>query len=215
MARSLLLSTAITFAFFVVLVRLGELMLLEHQELSAKARNQYQSEGHIEAGRGQIYDRRGRTMAVSLDAESLYCNPAQVASPRQAALEVSKATGMSYAEIAVKMDAGITEGKNKKHFVWIERKLSEEQSEALKAMKPGPGLGFVDEPKRYYPEGGLAAQVLGYLNMDNQAQDGVEKEYSGTLTNKGGKVVQERDATGKYFLKACRWRPRATTWCSP
>ncbi len=194
MARSLLLSTAIAFAFFVVLVRLGELMLLDHQELSAKAASQYRREDHIEAGRGKIYDRRGRELAVSLDARSLYCDPAQVVSPRKVAMELSRAIDMGYPQVAARLAPD-----GKRHFVWIKRKLTEEQSDALKDIKLGPGLGFVDEPKRYYPEGALASQVLGYLNMDNQAQDGVEKEYAGTLTNKGGKVVVERDATGKIL----------------
>ncbi len=194
MTRALLLSTAITFAFFVVIFRLGELMLLDHQELSAKATSQYQRTSHIEAGRGQIYDRRGRELAVSLDARSLYCDPLEVASVSSEAREVSKAIGMSYSQVAAKMAPD-----GKKRFVWIERKLTDEQSDAMKAMGLGPGLGFIEESRRYYPEGGLAAQVLGYLNMDNKAQDGVEKEYTKTLTDKGGKVVVERDATGKIL----------------
>ena len=203
MTRALLLSTAVTFAFFVVVVRLGELMLLDHQELSAKATSQYQRESHIQAGRGQIYDRRGRELAVSLDARSLYCDPTEVASVRKEAMEVSKAIGMSYSEVAEKMTSD-----GKRRFVWIERKLSDQQSDALKAMKLGPGLGFIEEPKRYYPEGGLAAQVLGYLNMDNKAQDGVEKEYTKTLTDKGGKVVVERDATGKILSQGVQLEAR-------
>ncbi|MDA8091154.1 MAG: penicillin-binding protein 2 [Nitrospiraceae bacterium] len=203
MTRAILLSTAITFAFFIVLVRLGELMLLEHQELSAKAMSQYQRESHIKAGRGDIYDRRGRELAVSLDAQSLYCDPAQVASVRQDAMEIAKAVGVSYSEVEDKMSV-----TGKKHFIWIKRKLSEDQSDALKGMKLGPGIGFVDESKRYYPEGSLAAQVLGYLNMDSKAQAGVEKEYSGTLTDKGGKVVVERDATGKILSQGVQMESR-------
>ncbi len=174
-------------------------MLLDHQELAAKAMSQYKRESHIEAGRGQIYDRRGRELAVSLDARSLYCDPAQVKSPHQVAREISKAIGMSYSRIAARLAPD-----GKKRFVWIQRKLSDEQADALKAMKLGPGLGFVDESRRYYPEGGLAAQVLGYLNMDDQAQDGVEKEYTKTLTDKGGKVVVERDATGKILSQGVK-----------
>ncbi|MDA8168085.1 MAG: penicillin-binding protein 2 [Nitrospiraceae bacterium] len=194
MNRALFLSTAVAFGFLVVIVRLGNLMLLDHERLWAKAQSQYQREKQIDVKRGVIYDRRGRELAVNLDEESLYCDPTEVASPRTAALEISSVTGMKYSDVLEK----VSQSGGKKHFVWLKRKLGDDEVLKLKNLAPG-GFGFVNETRRYYPNGSLASHVLGFVNVDNKAEGGVERMYESTLTNKGGKVVLERDATGKVL----------------
>ena len=196
MNRGLLLGTVIAFGFFVVLARLAGLMLMDHASLSAMASNQYLSESSIQVKRGQILDRQGRVLAVSIGAKSLYCYRGEVPHPRTVALEVSEATGLRYAGLLREM-AG--QGGKKRHFVWLKRKLTQGEAEKLGGLKTGDGLGFVRETRRYYPSGTLASQVLGYVNIDNKAMSGVEREYNSTLTDKGGQVVVERDATGRVL----------------
>ncbi len=203
MNRGLLLGTVIAFGFFVVLARLAGLMLLDHAELSAKASSQYRRESRIEVKRGQIYDRHGRELAVSLDVNSLYCYRGEVASPRTVALEVSEATGMKYADLIGKMT-----GPGGRRFIWLRRKLTDGESKTLGNLRSQKGVGFTDEVKRYYPGGTLASQVLGYLNLDNRAMAGLERQYNGTLMNKGGKVVVERDATGKVLSEGVQMDSR-------
>ncbi|MDA8389102.1 MAG: penicillin-binding protein 2 [Nitrospiraceae bacterium] len=194
MNRGLLLGTVIAFGFFVVLARLAGLMLVDHDWLSAKASSQYLRERAIEVKRGGIYDRQGRELAVSLDAESLYCYRGEVARPRAVAREVSEATGMKYAGLLREMT-----GPGGRRFIWLRRKLTRGEAARLGNLKSVRGLGFTDEIRRYYPAGVLASQVLGYLNIDNKAMAGLERQYNSTLMNKGGEVVVERDATGKVL----------------
>ncbi len=203
MNRGLLLATVIVFGFFVVLARLAGLMLLDHAELSAKASSQYLRERQIEVRRGQIYDRHGRELAVSLDVNSLYCYRGEVVSPRTVALEVSKATGMKYADLIGKIA-----GPGGRRFIWLKRKLTGSESKTLMALRSQKGVGFTDEIERYYPGGALASQVLGYLNIDNKAMAGLEKQYNSTLMNKGGKVVVESDATGKVLSEGVQMESR-------
>ena len=199
MNRGLLLGTVIAFGFFVVLARLAGLMLVDHAFLSAKASSQYMRESAIKVKRGQILDRQGRDLAVSLDAKSLYCYRGEVARPRAAAMEVSKATGLEYSCLLKDMD-----GPGGRRFVWLKRKLSEGEAASLANLKSDRGLGFTDEMERYYPAGTLASQVLGYVNIDNKAMDGLEKQYDSTLMNKGGEVVVEKDAMGKILSEGLR-----------
>jgi len=195
MKRSVLLSTAISFCFVIVLLRLGDLMLLDHKKLSEKGENQYQKLKDLDIRRGLIFDRRGRELAMNLDVDSVFCDPSKVASPKSAALHLSNLTGTSYTDILKKVSAG------EKQFVWIKRKLDGDTAGKLRAYK-GPdskAIGFVTEAKRVYPKGTLASHLIGFVDLDNKARAGVENSYEKDLRQKGGKILVEKDASGKVL----------------
>lgn len=200
--RALVFSTAVVFGFLFVVLRLGELMLLDHGSLSKRAENQYLKEKDIEVKRGIIYDRRGRELAMNLELESLFANPAEMTvSPQEAARGIASVTGLNYSDVLRKVSAG------DKRFVWLKRKLPEGQAAAVRELNSG-GLGFVSESKRVYPKGTLASHVIGFVDVDNKAADGLEHFYESTLRNKGGKVILERDATGKILSQGVELESR-------
>ncbi|MBI3591959.1 MAG: hypothetical protein HY099_00460, partial [Nitrospirae bacterium] len=88
--RSIILSTIIAFGFFVVILRLADIMLLNHGWFLEKARGQQIKKEDIPVKRGIISDRRGRELAINLDTESVYCDPAEIASPDNVAYALSK-----------------------------------------------------------------------------------------------------------------------------
>lgn len=202
MNRFLILSTTLVFGFGLVLVKLGGLMLLDHDRLSEKAMSQYQRERDIEPRRGLIYDRRGRELAVNLDVESLFADPSLVAAPQRAALRLSADTGLTYKEILGKISG------DGKRFVWVKRKMDDGEAQKVKEEKI-KGTGFQAEVKRFYPKGALAAHVLGFVDMDNHSRAGVERQYESTLMNKGGKVVLiSKDATGRVLSQGVQMESR-------
>jgi cell division protein FtsI/penicillin-binding protein 2 len=196
MKRSVLLSTAISFCFVLVLLRLGDLMLLNHEELSEKANDQYRKVKERDNRRGIILDRRGRELAMNRDVDSLWCDPKKLVSPQKAALTLSNLTGANYSDILKKFSA-----RRKQHFVWVKRKMETEVSQRVRAYK-GPesrAMGFQTEAKRVYPRGALASHVIGFVDLDNKARAGVEDFYEKDLLLTGGKVLIENDASGKVL----------------
>ncbi len=187
--RAVILSTAVIFGFLAVVLRLGDLMLFDHKSLARRAMLQYQGEKDMLAKRGGIYDRRGRPLAVNLDVESVYVNPREVKSPREAAKALARLTGATY-------DAALDKVSSRRHFVWAKRKLDPGLVEEIRKRRI-KGLGFLNEVKRYYPKSTLAAHLIGFVGIDNQPLEGLELWYDGTLHGRPGKLQVRRDASGR------------------
>ena len=187
--RAYILSIAVLLGFALVGVRLGDLMLFDHDTMAEKARFQRLKNKRLKAGRGIIYDRRGRELAVNIEAASVYSDPRQVKDPEATARALSESTGRDYASVLRLLESD-------RKFVWIERKLDRQKADAIKALDL-PGVGFVPELKRYYPKGALASHVIGFVGVDNQALEGIELEYDAVLRGEEKKVMLIRDAGGR------------------
>jgi len=187
--RGIIINTAIGFGFFIVLLRLADIMVLNHERLAHRAKVQQMKGEDIQVMRGIIFDRHGREMAVNLETEALYCDPAEVASAEQSAYTLSGITRQPSKAIFTKLSS---EGR----FAWVSRKLEPDIARRVKEAKI-KGLGFLPDAKRFYPKGYLAAHVLGLVDIDNKGIDGIELKYQGVLTTNGARVFLSRDASGK------------------
>lgn len=187
--RAIILNTAIIFGFVAVFLRLVDLMVLNHDRFSERARIQQIKQEDIQVRRGLIFDRRGRELGVNLEVESLFCDPSEMVSPQAAAYDISGVIGK-------KPEAILAKFSSKGRFVWVERKLNTETAEKIKKMDI-KGLGFVPDAKRFYPKGKLASHVIGAVGIDNQALEGVELKYNKFLRTPGGKILVMRDARGR------------------
>lgn len=187
--RAVILGTAIIFGFVLVVVRLTDLMLLDHKSLSAKASSQYSSKKNLHLSRGGIFDRRGRELAVNVDVFSAYCNPRKVESPQRTARALAKVTGKSYRTILKRISSD-------KGFVWIKRKLDHDEISELKALGL-KGVGYLPEVKRFYPNGPLASHVVGFVGVDNQPLEGIELKYDEQLRGWDESVQILKDARGR------------------
>jgi cell division protein FtsI (penicillin-binding protein 3) len=187
--RAIILNTAIIFSFFLVSLRLADLMILNHKRLSERAKLQHVKVEDIQVRRGIIFDRRGRELALNLELESLYCDPKNLNLSNESVRRLASAIEKEPKVILAKIPA---DGR----FAWVERKLEPAAAEKVKDLNI-KGLGFVPEAKRFYPKGGLASHVLGFVGIDNQPLEGVELRYDRYLKTAGGKVFFERDASGR------------------
>jgi cell division protein FtsI (penicillin-binding protein 3) len=141
--------------------------------------------------RGTIFDRRGREMAVSIDATSIAIRPAKLTQVEAVARELAAVVKKPVAEIKGKLTSG-------KPFVWIKRQATPKEAEAIRERKI-PGIQFVTETRRYYPNRQLAAPVIGFTGMDGKGMEGLEFFYDSELRGTDASVRVLRDALGNGF----------------
>lgn len=176
----------------VVLVgRLFFLQIIDKSDLQAKNLSQVQVDRKLQSPRGTIYDRNGRPLAMSVVTKSLYADPKMIKqSPSEIAELIAPYVTMSKENIVKSLQEDTA-------FVWIDRMMEPEKSKAVAQLiedKNLEGLNFVEESKRYYPNGNLAAQVLGFVGTDDKGLDGLEMVLDDEL--KGG-IQKELVATDR------------------
>ena len=125
----------------------------------------------LQSPRGTIYDRNGKVLAVSAVTLSLYADPQELnRDPQVLAQTLAPLLSVPEAKLAEKL-------AQTNRFVWLERMLDKDvsdQVEALIEQQKITGLHFLEESKRYYPNGNLLAQVLGFVGIDDKGLDGIE-----------------------------------------
>ena len=155
---------------FVIGTRLAYLQDFSHEDLSARARRQQQTLSETSAPRGMILDRQGVELARSLEVESFFAVPAEIADARDAARQLAPLFNTDPAALASKIEEARVAGRK---FVWLAREVEPEHAERAKALSLA-GVHTIKEPKRYYPNGALAAHVLGFVGLDDKGLGGVE-----------------------------------------
>jgi cell division protein FtsI/penicillin-binding protein 2 len=191
-------------------LRLLWLQVVRHGEFQHKAAQQHVQRVTVAAVRGELRDRRGESLAVSVREESLFCTPSvfypQYRGGRgeerhwgEPDRKAAEAVAARLAPVLEMPRARVLELLlRKKTFVWIERQLSSTRVEAVKALKLD-GLGFMPESRRYYPRGSLGCQILGFTNIDGEGQLGIERAFDAQLRGKQGEVIAPRDARGRLL----------------
>jgi cell division protein FtsI (penicillin-binding protein 3) len=144
--------------------------------------------------RGPIYDRAGQELAVSMDADSVYAEPPKVTDPAATAKALARSLSLRETDVRAKL-------ASTKHFAWIKRLAGDEEARALRGLGL-PGVGFIPESRRYYPLGGLAAQLLGFVGLDCLGLEGIERRFDTELRGTPGYLLGERDARGGVFFPA-------------
>lgn len=179
-------------AFFSVKLVLIQIFRSEH--LAKLASRQHNFFVEIEPIRGSIYDRKMRPLAFNVMVYSLFANPKVMsAKDKQRAVdELSVLLGMDPADLSQKL-------ARPKYFVWIARKLNKELADQIRLLKI-KGLAFRKESKRYYPNGSLAAHVLGFAGIDNQGLEGLELSYNNLLKGEAGQTWILRDARQRELM---------------
>ena len=133
-----------------------------------------------------------RRLACSLEVDSVYAVPPQIKN--------SKETASALAEILnLDRDMIIKRLNKPKMFVWLKRKVSDEEVEAIASLKI-KGVDFVKENKRFYPNGSLASHILGIVDIDNRGLEGVELFYDKYLKGEPGWKEVVKDAKERELV---------------
>jgi cell division protein FtsI (penicillin-binding protein 3) len=189
--RILLVGIIFITAFAAIAAKAVHLQVYRSHWLSQKASNQYEKSLTTSGKRGIIYDRNLSEMAVSINVTSIAAYPARVDNP--------KATAKALAGV-LDLDARSLQSKltGKKSFVWIKRQSTAKETNAVKELEI-PGINFVTEYNRFYPQTTLAAQALGFSGMDGTGLEGIEFYYNQQLKGVDLNFTIFKDALGNGF----------------
>jgi cell division protein FtsI (penicillin-binding protein 3) len=179
----------------VIGVRLVYLQTSEHTWLLTRARAQQQDTVETTPVRGLVLDRHGNELARSVDTESFWAIPNKISNVEEVAKQLAPLVEVDAAALAAHLKEA--QAANRK-FVWIARKLDADHAEKIRALNI-EGLYSLKEPKRQYPNGALAAHVLGFVGLDEVGLAGVERFYNEQIHGEAGKVLVETDAHGHPY----------------
>src|SRR5436190_2139532 len=193
--RALSVSLGLVVWMAAVGARLVQLQVYQHESLAARARGQQLNAIDTAPTRGQLLDRQGRELARSLDTESFFADPSEISSTDETARRIATITGQDKADLAKRL--GDAKDANKK-FIWVVRRLDLAMANKLDTLEL-PGVYSRKEPKRFYPNDGLAAHVLGFVGTDEIGLSGVEQYYNEKIRGEGGKVFFEVDRERRPF----------------
>ena len=168
--------------------RLFQVQVVRADELAAMGLDQRLTVKELAAHRGNIFDREGRELAITVNATTIFANPQQVTAPEVTATLVAAALDLDADELLAKLTSDKT-------FVFIARQVEWDRAEPVTKLEAA-GLHWYSEPKRVYPAGSMAAQVVGFVNIDNQGIEGLEYFYDEELTGSPGRLEAEQDPAG-------------------
>ena len=183
------------FAMFLMLLAIAALRAtwlgtVRSGSLSDRAVSQQIENVEDPAQRGTIYDRNGVELAVSEDSTTVFANPLQIRNPAKVAAQLAPLMGMKEDELLRKLSDRST------GFVYLRRKIDATAGERVVKLKIA-GIGTTSEPKRVYPQGYLASQVLGMVGTDNDGLSGLEYSEEDSLRGDDGERRLVKDALGK------------------
>jgi cell division protein FtsI (penicillin-binding protein 3) len=191
-ARVLVMGGLLMLALGATLVRAISLQVLQRARLASMATDQTVREMEIPARRGDIYDRRGIPLAQSVEVDSLWLDPSQVPDLPRTARELARTLRMDAAELQARLLRG-------RRFAWVKRQATPQEVAAAQRLEI-PGLGVVKEPKRFYPQRELGAQVLGVVGTDGHGLEGLELAFEDELSGQSETLQGTRDARGRNLL---------------
>lgn len=177
--------------------RLVYLQVFRHADLVARAERQQMRTIPAPSKRGDILDRRGRVLATSVDADSIYAVPSEIGDTDAAAAKLCAALD----DCSPKERRAIADRLGRqKNFAYVRRQVSPEEVRRVAALNLD-GIGFVKENRRFYPNKELAASLLGYVGLDNVGLSGIEASYDSQIRGKAGAVLIHTDARRHAFSR--------------
>ncbi len=177
--------------------RLVYLQVGRHADLTARAERQQLRTVDTTAKRGDILDRRGRVLAYSVEADSIYAVPTDITDPDAAAGALCGALEGCGARERQALAERIRRGRA---FAYVRRQVSPDEARRVAALEL-EGIGFMKENRRFYPNKDLAAHVLGYVGIDNTGLNGLEAAYDTLIKGRPGTVLVQTDARRHAFSR--------------
>jgi cell division protein FtsI (penicillin-binding protein 3) len=189
--RIYIIAGFLLFWFFAICGRLVWLQLVNYGDYVQRAARQQQRSIEVSPVRGNIYDRRGNDLAMTVNVDSVFAVPSEIPDIHSTAHVLSRILKADPAEIESRMHASHA-------FAWVARKIDNATSARVRSLNL-KGIYFQKESKRFYPKGELAAQVLGYVGLDDEGLGGIEREFDPELTGKPGKMLITMDNRHKWL----------------
>jgi cell division protein FtsI (penicillin-binding protein 3) len=184
--RSKFLVALVGGGFCVLLGRALYVQVIDASFFLRQGEARYARTIELPASRGRITDRNGLILAASVPAPSLWAIPKDMDADAASRTRLAKALGLTPAELAAKIGDNV-------NFAWLRRQVDEKMAGDVLALNL-KGVHQVREYKRKYPEGEAAAHVVGFTNIEDQGQEGIELAFQGDLSGRNGsrRVIKDR-----------------------
>jgi len=186
-----------------ITARLFWLQVVRHQEYIERAQKEQQRTFEVAPRRGVLYDRNLRELAMTVQVPSIYAVPSEIEDKDGAAKTLAAIVHInpedaqtSEAEIAKRLAVG-------REFAWVARRVSPDVAAKVKALNM-KGIYFQKEFKRFYPDNNMAAQVLGYVGIDDTGLGGLERKFEPELHGQPGKMLTAMDARRRVLVSSER-----------
>ncbi len=185
--RSKLIVAAMALAFVGLAVRAAYVQVIENAFYKRQGEVRFARTLTLPANRGRILDRNGLILASSVPAPSVWANPEELDRSPEGLRQLGQLLEMSPAELAKKLE------NEDKTFVWLRRQMDEPVVKQILALNI-KGVYTIKEYKRLYPEGESAAHIVGFTNVEDKGQEGIELVFQNQLSGKPGarRVIKDR-----------------------
>ncbi len=190
--RIAIVASVLVLGFLTVLGRVYYLQTVEAEALSKRSATQLNRQVTMQARRGNVIDRNGTELAVSVEIPSIFAHPRDIENPEREARRLAPHLNISYEKLLERLTS-------KSGFVWLERQARPASAQAIRDMRIR-GIGITNEYKRYYPLGSRAGQLLGFVGIDGNGLEGIERMLDKEMAGDTYQMNISRDAQGRAML---------------
>ncbi len=201
--RLALLGLGLVGAWIAMGVRLYQVQVIEAPTLAAEGVGQRRTEQVLLPQRGNIFDRNGDPIAMTVEAESIFVKPNELTEPLFVAQQVGGMLGVDSNELLASINSG-------SGFVYVRRQVEHDQAQEVLSLGLS-GVHAHEEAKRVYPAGSIGSQVVGFVNIDGIGSEGIEYEFEEILRGVPGTFSYESAPDGVPIP----WAPNSSTPAVP
>jgi cell division protein FtsI (penicillin-binding protein 3) len=185
-----------------ICTRLFWLQVVRHKEFVERAHKQQQRTFEVAPRRGVLYDRNLRELAMTVQADSIYAVPNEIDDNQAAAHELAALVHTDPEDAETTEDQIVARLDKGKDFAWVARRVTPDVAARVReliASKGIKGVYFQKEFERFYPDSEIAAQVLGYVGLDDNGLGGLEQKFEGQLHGAPGRMYTAVDARSRVM----------------
>ena len=177
----------------IIAARLVWLQVFRHADYAGREFRQQDHTFQIAPRRGMLYDRDLQPLAMTVLVDSIYAVPGEIADKDSTAKQLARIVHVDSSDRYTSTKDIDGRLHRSRDFAWVARKVDADVAARVRALNL-KGVYFQKEFKRYYPDNDLAAQVLGYVSLDDNGLGGVEHRFDGALHGTAGKMLTAVDA---------------------
>ena len=183
-----ILGIGVVLAWVGLALRLYQVQVVEAKGLAEQGTDQRLTQRTLAPQRGNIFDRNGDPLAMTVESKSIYANADEVTDPVFVAQQVGGLVGRDPTALLADLESG-------SGFVYIKRQVELDLAEQILSLGL-PGVAAHEEAKRVYPTGSVASHVVGFVNVDGVGSEGIEYEFDDLLSGVPGSLTFERAPDG-------------------
>jgi len=190
--RLVLLGIVFGLVWICLWARAFQVQVVMGPTLAEQADGQYWTRESVSGERGEIFDRNGEILAKTVVVKSVFARPDQVKDPLEVSRKLSDILETDRKGLLGKL-------RQDKPFVWIKRQVGDKTSHRIRTSCLA-GIYLTEEQRRFYPQGHLAGQLLGFVGLDNRGLEGLELSFDDILRSRKKEYVVQRDAAGHLLF---------------